>query len=114
MRPYNTKKYHFWTFRINEKSLTTEVLWRGKHNSYVIFSNVFLAYYKSASAFIFVYDITNAESFKKLEQSVQSVLSIVAEKDFYGILIGNKDDLDNKRVRLSDDCLCDKSLGNLL
>jgi len=76
--PYNTKRYHFWSFTVNEKSLKNEVIWR--------------AYYKGSGAFVFVYDITNAESFKRLEEVVQKIINVVPENQFFGVLIGNKND----------------------
>lgn len=81
--PYNLKKYHFWTFRLNDDSANKEVVWR--------------SYYKSAGAFIFVFDITNAESFRRLEQCVESVLKVVPKEEFFGVLVANKTDREDKR-----------------
>jgi len=42
--------------------------------------------------------VTNAESFKRLEEVVQSILNVVPEKEFFGVLVGNKNDLSADRV----------------
>lgn len=52
-----------------------------------------LAYYKWATAFVFVYDITSQESFKALERAVRSVQSVIPKDNFFGILVGTKSDL---------------------
>ena len=95
---YNTKRYHFWMFRVNDRSLRKELLWRGINPFIIFVSKHTLAYYKNSSAFIFVYDITNPESFEILEEAVKSVLKVVPENEFFGILIGNKADLEDQRV----------------
>ena len=45
-----------------------------------------------------MYDITNPESFEILEEAVKSVLKVIPEDEFFGILIGNKTDLEDQRV----------------
>jgi len=77
-----TRKYHFWVRTLGDKSETKEAIWK--------------TYYKSANAFVFVYDTTNKESFKALEEAVQKVLEVVPREKFCGILVGNKSDLFTK------------------
>jgi small GTP-binding protein len=78
------KKYHFWIRTLGDASETKEAIWR--------------TYYKWATAFVFVYDITNRESFEALENAVKSVLQVVPQEKFFGILIGNKNDLSKQRT----------------
>jgi len=79
-----TRKYHFWVQTLGETSEMKEALWK--------------TYYKWATAFVFVYDITNKESFEALEKAVQSVLKVVPREKFFGILVANKSDLQHEAV----------------
>jgi len=83
-----TKKYHFWVNTLGETSETKEIIWK--------------TYYKWATAFVFVYDMTNKESFKALEKAVESVLQVVPREKFFGILVGNKSDLIDE-IAVDDD-----------
>jgi hypothetical protein len=67
-------KCHFWLKAIEEKR----------------FESLVKVYYKSASAFIFVYSIANRESFNWVEEAIQEVLKDVSREKFVGILVGNK------------------------
>jgi len=86
-----TKKYHFWVRTLGETSQTKEAIWK--------------TYYKWASAFVFVYDITDKESFKALEEAVKSVLQVVPREKFFGILVGNKNDLDKEAEVVYDEAV---------
>jgi small GTP-binding protein len=79
-----TKKYHFWIRTLGDTSETKDAVWK--------------TYYKFASAFMFVYDITNRDSFESLEKTVKSVLHVVPQNKFFGILVGNKTDLSKQRT----------------
>jgi Ras-related protein Rab-18 len=79
-----TKKYHFWMRTVGEASETKDAIWK--------------TYYKWAKAFVFVYDITNRESFEALEDAVKSVLEVIPQNKFFGILVGNKNDLSKQRT----------------
>jgi small GTP-binding protein len=79
-----TKKYHFWMRTVGEASETKDAIWK--------------TYYKWATAFVFVYDISNKESFEALENAVKSVLEVVPQNKFFGILVGNKNDLSKQRA----------------
>jgi small GTP-binding protein len=79
-----TKKYHFWMRTVGETCETKDAIWK--------------TYYKWATAFVFVYDLTNRESFEALENAVKSVLEIVPQNKFFGILVGNKNDLSKQRA----------------
>jgi small GTP-binding protein len=79
-----TKTYHFWIRALGDASETKEAIWK--------------TYYKWATAYIFVYDITNRESFEALEKAVKSVLEVIPQDKFFGILIGNKNDLSKQRT----------------
>jgi GTPase SAR1 family protein len=82
---YNTwRKYHFWVNTLSEDdSITKQVVWK--------------TYYKYANAFVFVYDTTNKKSFEALEKAVKSVLEVVPQEQFFGILLGTKNDLKEQR-----------------
>jgi GTPase SAR1 family protein len=84
MQLKTTKTYHFWIRALGDASETKEAIWK--------------TYYKWATAFVFVYDITNRESFEALEKAVKSVLEVIPQDKFFGILIGNKNDLCKERV----------------
>jgi len=79
-----TKKYHFWVRSLGDNSETKEAIWK--------------SYYKSAHAFVFVYDTTNKESFEALETAVKSVLEVVPQEKFHGVLIGTKNDMYEQRA----------------
>jgi hypothetical protein len=84
MQLKTTKTYHFWMRTLGEPSETKDAIWK--------------TYYKWATAFVFVYDITNRESFEALEAAVKNVLQVVPQDKFFGILVGNKNDLSNQRA----------------
>jgi Ras-related protein Rab-18 len=77
-----TRKYHFWVRTLGDNSETKESIWK--------------TYYRYSDAFVFVYDTTNKESFKALEEAVKRVLRVVPKEKFFGILVGNKNDLYTK------------------
>ena len=52
--------------------------------------------YKNTNCVLFVYDITNMESFKNVKHWIKDTENI--DKDIKGIIIGNKTDLENERV----------------
>lgn len=78
-----TKKYHFWIRTLGDDSATKEIVWK--------------TYYNWATAFVFVYDITNKESFEALKKAVASVLEVVPREKFFGVLVGNKNELQGQR-----------------
>ena len=55
-------------------------------------------YYRRADCCLLVYDITNKSSFDAIEQFYVKEISNYCKKDIQVILLGNKTDLDNKRV----------------
>ena len=55
------------------------------------------SYYKSTKCIILVFDITDEESFKELENYKNEIKSFSDEKDLIVILLGNKSDLENQR-----------------
>ena len=52
--------------------------------------------YKNTNCVLFVYDITNMESFKNVKHWIKDTENI--DKDIKGIIIGNKTDLEKERV----------------
>jgi len=78
-----TKKYHFWVRTLGDDSATKDALWK--------------TYYKWATTFVFVYDITNKESFEALKKAVESVMKVVPREKFFGVLVGNKNELHGQR-----------------
>jgi len=79
-----TRKYHFWINTLGENdSDTRDAIWK--------------TYYKYATAFVFIYDTTNKQSLEALERAVKSVLEVVPQDQFFGILVGTKGDLKDQR-----------------
>jgi len=79
-----TRKYHFWINTLEDTDNDTkDAIWK--------------TYYKYSTAFVFVYDTTNEQSFKALEKAVKSVLEVVPREQFFGILVGTKNDLKDQR-----------------
>jgi hypothetical protein len=74
-------KYHFWLKALEDRR----------------FNSLVRVYYKTASAFIFVYSVSSRESFNLVEQAIQEVLSEIPREKFIGILIGNQQDLEENR-----------------
>jgi len=86
-----TKKYHFWVRTLGDNSVTKEAVWK--------------TYYKWANAFVFVYDINNKESFEALQKAVESVLEVVPRDKFFGVLVGNKNELHTQRAVSYDEAV---------
>ena len=61
------------------------------------FRSVTRAYYKAAAVAMVVYDITNEESFEHIKQWIKDCKDL-APKSVQLVLIGNKSDLEDKRV----------------
>ena len=57
------------------------------------FRSITKAFYKNAKIVIFVYDITNKESFESLEFWINSVNEELKDKNYIKAIIGNKKDL---------------------
>jgi hypothetical protein len=74
-------KCHFWLKSLEESR----------------FESLVRVYYKSASAFIFVYSVASRESFNLVEEAIQEVLKEVPREKFVGILVGNKVNLEAVR-----------------
>ena len=55
-------------------------------------------YYKDAKAALLVFDVNDAKSFKSLEYWVKELSEKVREQNMVLIIVGNKDDLDSKKV----------------
>jgi GTPase SAR1 family protein len=89
----NTRtRYHFWIQTWKENYFGD--LFKGKN---FILKNKKVVYHKTASAFIFVYDVTSKASFQLLEQALEKITPHVDKEKFFGILVGNKMDMNNKR-----------------
>ena len=59
--------------------------------------NMLNLYCKLANAFVFVYDITNKESFKNIQDEWLQLAKGKATKDALYFLVGNKADMENER-----------------
>lgn len=80
----STKKYHFWLQTLtNNSPKSTENVWK--------------AYYKSAQAFVFVYDTANRQSFEALKKAIGNVQQEVPKEKFFGVLVGTRSDENVKR-----------------
>ena len=62
------------------------------------FRSIQKQYYNQVNGILFVYDITNRESFDIIPQWLENVNEIANDKNFIGVLLGNKSDLFNMRV----------------
>lgn len=60
------------------------------------FKAITKVYYKGANAVIFVYDVTDRNSFENIPNWLKEITSIVSE-DFIKILVGTKSDIDKER-----------------
>ena len=60
------------------------------------FKNIISSYYRGAQGVIFVYDITDLETFQALD-TWQIEVEKNSPKDVYKILVGNKSDMENDR-----------------
>ena len=61
------------------------------------FREILTTYYRNCDAAIFVFDLTNRQSFNNLTKWYESFEEQHKEKDFCRMLIGNKSDLANER-----------------
>ncbi len=55
-------------------------------------------YIKNGDGFIFIYSVTNEESFRIIKEYYNSVKTLINKKRIHCVLIGNKRDLYNDRV----------------
>ena len=60
------------------------------------FKEIIKMYFKGTHVFLFVYDITNKQSFEDVGKHIES-LSSYDSKDYIKVLVGNKKDLENER-----------------
>jgi len=65
------------------------------------FKTVTRAYYKGAAGIVFVFDVTNEESFNFIAKIVEEI-KVYCEPNCLKILVGNKTDLADRRVISSD------------
>ena len=61
------------------------------------FRNIVSSYYKGAQGIMMVYDITDLESFRYLDSWLKEIEKN-ASKNVYKILVGNKSDLENRKI----------------
>lgn len=80
----SSKKYHFWLQTLTDTTpKATENVWK--------------AYYKSAQAFVFVYNTGSRQSFEALKKAIANVLQEVPKEKFFGVLVGTRSDEKAKR-----------------
>ena len=77
------------------------------------FRSVTRAYYKASAVAMVVYDITNEESFEHIKQWIKDCKDL-APKSVQLVLIGNKIDLENKRIILYEKGLKLSKENNML
>ena len=82
------------TFNIEGYSIKAEIWDTAGQERYKAITR---AYYKGANGAFIVYDITDKDSFDSLDKWVIEVSSIANQK-IIKIIIGNKSDLENKRI----------------
>ena len=82
------------TFDIDEKKIKMQI-WdtAGQER----FKNIIASYYRGAHGILLIYDVTDKDSFKNLSNWLIEIEKN-ASKNVLKILIGNKTDLDDKRV----------------
>ena len=82
------------TFNIDEKKIKMQI-WdtAGQER----FKNIIASYYRGAHGILLIYDVTDKESFKNLSNWLIEIEKN-ANKNVLKILIGNKTDLEEKRV----------------
>ena len=82
------------TFNIDEKKIKMQI-WdtAGQER----FKNIIASYYRGAHGILLIYDVTDKESFKNLSNWLIEIEKN-ANKNVLKVLIGNKTDLEDKRV----------------
>ena len=82
------------TFNIDEKKIKMQI-WdtAGQER----FKNIIASYYRGAHGILLIYDVTDKESFKNLSNWLIEIEKN-ASKNVLKVLIGNKTDLEDKRV----------------
>ena len=81
-------------FQIEQDKITVQIWDTAGQEKYASLTS---SYYKSAKGALVVYDITDKESFNKVEKLVDD-LKNGGDKNIYIILLGNKNDLEDRRV----------------
>ena len=80
---------------INNKQVTVKIYDTGGEER---FHSVISSYYKFADGVIFVFDITNRESFELINSWVKTINENVDSEQIKKVLVGNKIDLKESRV----------------
>ncbi len=81
-------------YQIEQDKITVQIWDTAGQEKYASLTS---SYYKSAKGALVVYDITDKESFNKIEKLVDD-LKNGCDKNIYIILLGNKIDLEDRRV----------------
>ena len=81
-------------YQIEQDKITVQIWDTAGQEKYASLTS---SYYKSAKGALVVYDITDKESFNKVEKLVDD-LKNGGDKNIYIILLGNKIDLEDRRV----------------
>ena len=80
---------------VNDKNYILDIWDTAGESKYKTIAN---AYYKTANAFIVVFDVSNMESFENTINKWIPVASLTVASDYCLVLVGNKSDHDNKAV----------------
>ena len=81
-------------YQIEQDKITVQIWDTAGQEKYASLTS---SYYKSAKGALVVYDITDKESFNKIEKLVNDIKN-GGDKNIYIILLGNKIDLEDRRV----------------
>ena len=82
------------TFDIDEKKIKMQIWDTAGQES---FKNIIASYYRGAHGILLIYDVTDKDSFKNLSNWLIEIEKN-ASKNVLKVLIGNKSDLEDKRV----------------
>ena len=66
------------------------------------FASVFSQYYRATNGAFFVFDLSNIDSFARIDNWVQTYNNHGENKKIIKYLIGNKSDLDSRKVKRED------------
>ena len=109
--PTNSPEFSQRKIKIDSKKYLIDLWDTAGQERYHSMTKIFI---KGAQIIIFVYDITNEDSFKKLNFWVNFAEELLWEETVYGV-VGNKTDLyDNQKVNINDAQKFADEIGALL
>ncbi|OMJ87969.1 hypothetical protein SteCoe_10205 [Stentor coeruleus] len=83
------------SMKINNRSIEFQII---DTSGQTMYKNITTDMIHRSTVIVFVYDITNTESFNSLQVWLKTVKDTLKEKVFYGVVVANKNDISERVV----------------